>query len=74
MFDGKIKKLKTIAIVDNMDYFVIPIHWIILSLIKKLAANTYSFVRNGDIVELAGLNNMTEIVEFNVSHNSFLKK
>ena len=72
---AKSKKIKkTIAIVDNMDYFKLSQSIGIDTLINKklLAANDiFRFVRNGDIVELAKLNNMdAEIVEFNVSHNS----
>ena len=72
---AKSKKIKkTIAIVDNMDYFRLSQSIGIDTLINKklLAANDiFRFVRNGDIVELAKLNNMdAEIVEFNVSHNS----
>ena len=72
---AKSKKIKkTIAIVDNMDYFNLSHSIGIDTLINKklLAANDiFRFVRNGDIVELAKLNNMdAEIVEFNVSHNS----
>ena len=57
-----------------MDYFKLSQSIGIDTLINKklLAANDiFRFVRNGDIVELAKLNNMdAEIVEFNVSHNS----
>ena len=72
---AKSKKIKkTIAIVDNMDYFNLSHSIGIDTLINKklLAANDiFRFVRNGDIVELAKLNNMdAEIVEFNVSQNS----
>ena len=65
---------KTIALVDNMDYFNLSKSIGIDTLINKklLAANDiFRFVRNGDIVELAKLNNMdAEIVEFNVSEYS----
>ncbi|MFL2666166.1 MAG: Trk system potassium transporter TrkA [Flavobacteriaceae bacterium] len=65
---------KTIALVDNMDYFNLSQSIGIDTLINKklLAANDiFRFVRNGDIVELAKLNNMdAEIVEFNVSEKS----
>ena len=65
---------KTIALVDNMDYFNLSQSIGIDTLINKklLAANDiFRFVRNGDIVELAKLNNMdAEIVEFNVSEYS----
>ncbi len=68
------KNKKTIALVDNMDYFNLSQSIGIDTLINKklLAANDiFRFVRNGDIVELAKLNNMdAEIVEFNVSNKS----
>ena len=72
---AKSKKIKkTIALVDNMDYFNLSQSIGIDTLINKklLAANDiFRFVRNGDIVELAKLNNMNaEIVEFNVSRKS----
>ena len=72
---AKSKKIKkTIALVDNMDYFNLSQSIGIDTLINKklLAANDiFRFVRNGDIVELAKLNNMdAEIVEFNVSDKS----
>ena len=72
---AKSKKIKkTIALVDNMDYFNLSQSIGIDTLINKklLAANDiFRFVRNGDIVELAKLNNMdAEIVEFNVSNKS----
>ena len=72
---AKSKKIKkTIALVDNMDYFNLSQSIGIDTLINKklLAANDiFRFVRNGDIVELAKLNNMNaEIVEFNVSEKS----
>jgi len=72
---AKSKKIKkTIALVDNMDYFNLSQSIGIDTLINKklLAANDiFRFVRNGDIVELAKLNNMdAEIVEFNVSEKS----
>ena len=72
---AKSKKIKkTIALVDNMEYFNLSQSIGIDSLINKklLAANDiFRFVRNGDIVELAKLNNMdAEIVEFNVSQKS----
>ena len=72
---AKSKKIKkTIALVDNMDYFNLSQSIGIDTLINKklLAANDiFRFVRNGDIVELAKLNNMNaEIVEFNVSQKS----
>ena len=75
MLDGKVKKIKkTIALVENMDYFNLSQSIGIDTLINKklLAANDiFKFVRNGDIVELAKLNDMdAEIVEFIVNENS----
>ena len=72
---AKSKKIrKTIALVDNMDYFNLSQSIGIDTLINKklLAANDiFRFVRKGDIVELAKLNNMdAEIVEFNVNKHS----
>jgi trk system potassium uptake protein TrkA len=72
---AKSKKVKkTIALVDNMEYFNLSQSIGIDTLINKklLAANDiFRFVRNGDIVELAKLNNMdAEIVEFNVNEQS----
>tara|TARA_B110000238_G_scaffold201178_1_gene255673 strand:- start:7861 stop:9210 length:1350 start_codon:yes stop_codon:yes gene_type:complete len=77
---AKSKKIKkTIALVDNMDYFNLSQSIGIDTLINKklLAANDiFRFVRNGDIVELAMLNNMdAEIVEFIVKkHSKVLNK
>ena len=77
---AKSKKIKkTIALVDNMDYFNLSQSIGIDTLINKklLAANDiFRFVRNGDIVELAKLSNMNaEIVEFNVNeHSNVLNK
>ena len=72
---AKSKKIKkTIALVENMDYFNLSQSIGIDTLINKklLAANDiFKFVRNGDIVELAKLNDMdAEIVEFIVNENS----
>jgi len=72
---AKSKKIKkTIALVENMDYFNLSQSIGIDTLINKklLAANDiFKFVRNGDIVELAKLNDMdAEIVEFIVNKNS----
>ena len=72
---AKSKKIKkTIALVENMDYFNLSQSIGIDTLINKklLAANDiFKFVRNGDIVELAKLNEMdAEIVEFIVNENS----
>jgi trk system potassium uptake protein TrkA len=59
---AKSKKIKkTIALVENMDYFNLSQSIGIDTLINKklLAANDiFKFVRNGDIVELAKLNDM----------------
>ena len=72
---AKSKRIKkTIALVENMDYFNLSQSIGIDTLINKklLAANDiFKFVRNGDIVELAKLNDMdAEIVEFIVNENS----
>ena len=72
---AKSKKIKkTIALVENMDYFNLSQSIGIDTLINKklLAANyIFKFVRNGDIVELAKLNDMdAEIVEFIVKEDS----
>ena len=72
---AKSKKIKkTIALVENMDYFNLSQSIGIDTLINKklLAANDiFKFVRDGDIVELAKLNDMdAEIVEFIVNENS----
>jgi trk system potassium uptake protein TrkA len=72
---AKSKKIKkTIALVENMDYFNLSQSIGKDNLINKklLAANDiFKFVRNGDIVELAKLNDMdAEIVEFIVNENS----
>jgi len=72
---AKSKKInKTIALVENMDYFNLSQSIGIDTLINKklLAANdVFKFVRNGDIVELAKLNDMdAEIVEFIVKEDS----
>ena len=68
----KIKK--TIALVENMDYFNLSQSIGIDTLINKklLAANDiFKFVRKGEIVELAKLSDMdAEIVEFIVKEDS----
>ena len=65
---------KTIAIVENMDYFNLSQSIGIDTLINKklLAANDiFKFVRKGEIVALSKLNDMdAEIVEFIVKENS----
>ena len=68
----KIKK--TIALVENMDYFQLSQSIGIDTLINKklLAANNISrFIRRGEVVELTRLNNLNaEILEFVVKDNS----
>ena len=65
---------KTIALVENMDYFNLSQSIGIDTLINKklLAANDiFKYVRKGEIVELAKLSNMdAEIVEFVVNEKS----
>ena len=65
---------KTIALVENMDYFNLSQSIGIDTLINKklLAANDiFKFVRKGEIVALSKLNDMdAEIVEFIVKENS----
>jgi trk system potassium uptake protein TrkA len=65
---------KTIALVENMDYFNLSQSIGIDTLINKklLAANDiFKYVRKGEIVELAKLSDMdAEIVEFIVNENS----
>ena len=72
---AKSKKIKkTIALVENMDYFNLSQSIGIDTLINKklLAANDiFKFVRKGEIVELAKLSDMdAEIVEFIVKEDS----
>ena len=68
----KIKK--TIALVENMDYFQLSQSIGIDTLINKklLAANNISrFIRKGEVVELTRLNNLNaEILEFVVKDSS----
>ena len=68
----KIKK--TIALVENMDYFQLSQSIGIDTLINKklLAANNISrFIRRGEVVELTRLNNLNaEILEFEVKETS----
>ncbi|NND63063.1 MAG: Trk system potassium transporter TrkA [Flavobacteriaceae bacterium] len=65
---------KTIALVENMDYFQLSQSIGIDTLINKklLAANNiFRHVRKGDIVAMTMLNNMNaELLEFVVSHTS----
>ena len=65
---------KTIALVENMDYFQLSHTIGIDTLINKklLAANNiFRFVRRGDVVAINKLNNMNaELMEFRVTPNS----
>ena len=65
---------KTIALVENMDYFQLSHSIGIDTLINKklLAANTiFRYIRKGDIVALMRLNNLNaEILEFMVKPDS----
>ena len=65
---------KTIALVENMDYFQLSHSIGIDTLINKklLAANNiFRFVRRGDVVAINKLNNMNaELMEFRVTPNS----
>jgi trk system potassium uptake protein TrkA len=65
---------KTIALVENMDYFQLSHSIGIDTLINKklLAANNiFRYIRKGDIVAMTKLNNMNaELLEFLVSANS----
>ena len=65
---------KTIALVENMDYFQLSHSIGIDTLINKklLAANNiFRYIRKGEIVAMAKLNNMNaEILEFLVTSNS----
>lgn len=65
---------KTIALVENMDYFQLSHSIGIDTLINKklLAANNiFRFVRRGEVVAMTKLNNMNaEILEFRVTPNS----
>ncbi len=65
---------KTIALVENMDYFQLSQSIGIDTLINKklLAANNiFRYVRKGDVVAMTKLNNMNaELLEFKVSPNS----
>lgn len=65
---------KTIALVENMDYFQLSHSIGIDTLINKklLAANNiFRFVRRGEVVAMTKLNNMNaELLEFKVTPNS----
>ncbi|MEN8788895.1 MAG: TrkA C-terminal domain-containing protein, partial [Flavobacteriaceae bacterium] len=65
---------KTIALVENMDYFQLSQSIGIDTLINKklLAANNiFRFIRRGEVVELTRLNNLNaEILEFEVKSTS----
>ena len=65
---------KTIALVENMDYFQLSHSIGIDTLINKklLTANTiFRYIRRGDVVDMTTLNNLNaEILEFVVNENS----
>ncbi len=72
---AKTKKVKkTIALVENMDYFQLSHSIGIDTLINKklLTANTiFRYIRKGDVVDMTTLNNLNaEILEFVVNANS----
>ena len=71
---AKSKNKKTIALVDDSDYFELSESIGVDTLINKklLAANEiFRFIRKGNILELNKLNNMNaEVLEFLVSSNS----
>ncbi|MDC0917444.1 TrkA C-terminal domain-containing protein, partial [Flavobacteriaceae bacterium] len=68
------KVKKTIALVENMDYFQLSHSIGIDTLINKklLTANTiFRYVRKGEVVDMTTLNNLNvEILEFVVNANS----
>ncbi|GHC56315.1 Trk system potassium transporter TrkA [Ulvibacter litoralis] len=68
---------KTIALVENMDYYQLSHSIGIDTLINKklLAANNiFRYVRRGEVVAMTKLNNMNaELLEFNVSATSYVK-
>ncbi len=68
------KVKKTIALVENMDYFQLSQSIGIDTLINKklLAANTiFRYIRRGEVLALTRLNNLNaEILEFEVKHSS----
>ena len=67
---------KTIALVENMDYFQLSQSIGINTLINKklLAANTiFRYIRKGEVVAITKLNNMNvELLEFIVHHDSIV--
>lgn len=67
---------KTIALVENMDYFQLSHNIGINSLVnKKLIAanNIFRYVRKGDLVAMTKLNNMNaELMEFKVKQDSLV--
>ncbi|MCF6222535.1 MAG: Trk system potassium transporter TrkA [Flavobacteriaceae bacterium] len=69
---------RTIALVQNVDYFNLSKNIGIDTLINKklLAANSiFRYIRKGDVLEMAILNNINaEILEFNVLKNSKITK
>ncbi|MEE9350442.1 MAG: Trk system potassium transporter TrkA [Flavobacteriaceae bacterium] len=69
---------KTIALVENIDYFKLSQNIGIDTLINKklLAANSiFRYIRKGEVVEIATLNNINaEILEFNVPPNAKITK
>ena len=66
--------MKTISLVENMDYFQLSHSIGINTLINKklLAANTiFRYIRKGDVVAMTKLNNMNaELLEFIAKPNS----
>ena len=68
------KVKKTIALVENMDYFQLSYSIGIDTLINKklLTANTiFRYIRKGEVVDMTTLNNLNvEILEFVVNANS----
>jgi len=69
---------KTIALVENIDYFKLSQNIGIDTLINKklLAANSiFRYIRKGEVVEIATLNNINaEILEFKVPPNAKITK
>ena len=69
---------RTIALVQNVDYFNLSKNIGIDTLINKklLAANSiFRYIRKGEVLEMAILNNLnTEILEFKVHENSKITK
>jgi len=69
---------KTIALVENIDYFKLSQNIGIDTLINKklLAANSiFRYIRRGEVVEIATLNNINaEILEFKVPPNAKITK